>query len=302
MRQGVLVKMNSGAELVPKGNTGGSGTDDGYVASLLENLDRCRGEVGTFEQLCALLDVCNPHLPAQIQAQRIAPTEPEGVKPVAYQLTINGPLRAVPHPEVLSIAEDILVEDCQDDFCLVNIVCNDILFNRRTAFLPPTDPHAKDLAENKTESLTRLLSFLKNVTDAFSGSLRDYAFTRCDISSLDFGHTFPIPSLFPPLHSLMFTHCKLTGSHVAALLEWARRENSEAASGHTRCFQSLHTLQLCGAVTAQCVDDLLDYFLDELDQNQFRFLRLPADLVEGAKRHAFCQTNTSFRVEEIAFT
>lgn len=161
-------------------------------------------------------------------------------------------------------------------------------------------------------AVAQTLAFVKHLVAAHAAQLTTLHFTRCYVVPHDMGRALPLP--LAAVRRLSFEHCALTPAHIDALLAVARQQDAltssrlaetrpaaGAATRHHRAFAALEELQLSGALTPECVSELLDYI--EEQQSSYgetgssrrglalRRVSVPSAVVRAAREHPFVQAS-----------
>ncbi|CCW62370.1 unnamed protein product [Phytomonas sp. EM1] len=109
------------------------------VATVLDKLEAHRHPIYTLEQLVDFLTRCADFLPLRIEVEREGTSPPQdpvrsmerGMTPtLEYGLHFLGPLQPNPYTAVLSVLEDVIMDDCDSNALrLVSIHCSDLCFS-----------------------------------------------------------------------------------------------------------------------------------------------------------------------------
>ncbi|CCW68707.1 unnamed protein product [Phytomonas sp. Hart1] len=109
------------------------------VAMVLDEIEAHRHPIHTPEQLIVFLERCADFLPVRIEVEREGTALPQDStrsmekdtsSTLEYRLHFLGPLRPNPYTAVLSIFEDVIMDDCDSNALrLVSIHCSDLCFS-----------------------------------------------------------------------------------------------------------------------------------------------------------------------------
>lgn len=269
------------------------------------------------------LDRYNHLLPVQLRVENdvrctFTPSLTAAVQPMT--LSICGPLRPSRHASLLSVLEDVLLEDCEMDFPITALYCEDLHFEDEGETTPPTPRsnhewlseylsssevlNLPDLTEatmqqqrivSFRESARRVFILLSNVLEACAHlEAAHYCRVSClprEVRTLC--GTTPGAFCRETLRRLVFDRCPLTPSHIDLLVQGMREG----------CFAALMELQVSGSLTDHCVTKILSSY-EEAGWGgnlavPLRILRVPTFLVSAARRHPFAAANPQLRIEAL---
>ncbi|CCD15508.1 unnamed protein product [Trypanosoma congolense IL3000] len=282
------------------------------TTSIMHALEDEREAIHTLEQLCTVLERISEYSPVRVEAELdgrgSGDTDSSVHVPLCHIcLQVFGPIRLTPHSAVLSLLEDILLEDCvPSSLQISSIHFADVAFSSEAATalqsttqtdgdadldvlpafgFPTTRRGGLDTGDNKElrkECIERFCVFAKNILECYNHTT-SVRLTRCSFTPGDLGRGLKLPLLH--LRCLYFEKCPLSAAHIDALLRMAKAASRQ--SSRAQAFQWLEELQLSGSLTEESVSAVLSYFYDELLECEVSLvsLRVPSLWLRVARSH-----------------
>lgn len=341
-RRGGSVTSVSSPRLTPRRDAYERDDVDDYDA-FMHQIESARAPIRTIAELTSLLERCRSYLPIGLQVEldgymnahtrhadesrqasfASASTTASTTPTMHFCLHVLGPLHILPTSSILSVLEDVLLDDCDAEvLSLSSIRCSDLdlsrqnrMSRRRAVRGDGVDMRNNNNVNNKSsgssdeednsdadgangelqvlekECHTRLLVFVTNVMRTRERELSTVWFTRCMFRPPDMGNTFPLNVRH--VRRLLFEQCPLAAAHVEMFLYLAQQSSTPDRGS----FAALQELQLSGSLTEECVADVLDYFDDEMQTKPLlRVLRLPVMVCRSIRKHHFLQSHPYIEV------